>query len=274
VDNGEVTFKVTCQASGKVKVGLQDSRLENATMGTREWFQAAATISITSLDYLPMVSSGMFMTDVYRKGYTPFSELLQSSSFDYRDTSYGKLKGTLEYDRKALNDYVQTCQGNYKKKIDEKVQRQENIKRQSAVEANHKAKIEADKKQAEDRKEQLERVNQRKIRAADLKEKETRLVSVNKNWEYKGMFKISDSVPIKDGIFISVNLSTYQLYQQIDQSTYLFKHVSNLPHFRPVVLSSTKFYKEGYNGPVLMDVISYGTDFSKIGQVIRMTEVE
>jgi len=75
-------------------------------------------------------------------------------------------------------------------------------------------------------------------------------------------------------MFITTNLSTYKLARQIDETHYLYLHISGLAEFQPIILESELFHREGFNGKKQLDVIFYGISFfDGIGQIIQLTEL-
>jgi len=259
-DDGTVSFTVSCGANGAVKAKLLD------TMKPRN-------LMITSLNYLPMVAPIGLMNDLHKKGYTPFDEILNLESFDYRDLSFGKKNGTIKINKTKLNEYVSLCESEYlseekKKEIfKQKILKEKKEKERLAIEKKEQLELQSVKEN------QLSKVKARKARKVSLENKEKRLLVQNPSFRYQGKVEVND-IANNNGVFVTVNLSSYQLQLQLSESTYLFTHISNLKAFPNVILTSNKFYREGLNGPFYIDVIHYGNSVAKNGQVIRLEEVE
>jgi hypothetical protein len=98
VNNGTVSFTVSCQENGVVKANLVDTKTPRLLM-------------ITSLTYSPKVAGGIYLNrDVRNKGYTPFDEILNSKSFEYIDAGYGEKNGRIEIDSIKLKEYLASCE--------------------------------------------------------------------------------------------------------------------------------------------------------------------
>ncbi len=257
-NDGSVVFTVACQNNGSLKVKLLDT-------------EKPRNLMITSLDYLPMVPTTGIMSDIYRKGYTPFEELIRYQSFEYKDFSYGKKNGTIKINQ--LKEYVTTCENDFLKRKTEKEKNENKIKKDKEERTKQAEHVKLQQELKIIKEKQYAVVKARKARKDNLNKKEIKLLSINPKWQYQGNVAVND-ITGNQGSFVTVNLSAYQLYQQLDEKNYLFRHLSNLKAFPPVVLTSDSFYREGYNGPQNIDVIHYGYSHSHNGQIIKLTEVE
>lgn len=257
VKDENVTFKATCPTSGDIEISLEDVANPRHLM-------------ITNLDYLPMVSISNIRKDTHRKGYTPYEELILLDTLEYKDI-YGQNGGSIDISK--LKSFISNCKAEQNQSRQQKELRLAKIQKAKQEKLDKELAAKQEKELQIAKEKQLAKVNARKLRKEQLEAKEAKLLTINSKWKYQGVAPVN-SLNQSQGTFVTIDLAPYKLVRQLDSNTYLFMHISDLPEFAPIVLTSESFYREGFSGPRSLDVLHFGVSLTENGQVIKATEVK